>query len=137
MLVDISASQRTPEYAHNTSRKATLNEALPVHYFPVKRVHKDVDASGSNKVCKWPQEDMAEISEDAPSTSVQCDAVDIALREDVLPEEIISDLRLRNQDLERQLNKEKAKTRPLESQISNLQTKVPRHGKEIVLFFSL
>ena len=76
---------------------------------PNARVRKDVDASGSNEICKGPQEDMAGTSENAPSTSAQCDAVDIAL-EDVLPEEIISDLRLRNQDLERQLNEEKAKT---------------------------
>ena len=29
MLVDTSASRRTPEYARDTSRKVTLNEALP------------------------------------------------------------------------------------------------------------
>ena len=91
---------------------------------PTARVRKDVDASGISEVCKGSQEDMADISENAPSTSAQCDAVDIALEEDVLPEEITSDLRLRNQDLERQLNEEKAKTRALESQINNLQTKV-------------
>ena len=55
-----------------------------------------------NKVCKGPQEDMANISEDAPLTSAQHDAVDIVFK-DVLPEEIISGLRLRNQDLEKQL----------------------------------
>ena len=43
---------------------------------PTARVRKNVDASGRNEVCKRPQEDMADISEDAPSTSAQCDAVD-------------------------------------------------------------
>ena len=43
---------------------------------PTARVRKNVDTSGINKVSKRPQEDMADISEDAPSTSAQCDAVD-------------------------------------------------------------
>ena len=60
---------------------------------PTARVRKNVDASGRNEVCKRPQEDMADISEDAPSTSAHCDALDIAFEEDVLPEDIISNPR--------------------------------------------
>ena len=43
---------------------------------PTARVLKNVVASCKNEVCKRPQEDLADVSKDAPSTSAQYDAVD-------------------------------------------------------------